>query len=137
AAAGQRDTAAERWRAAAAKTGDERLAAWFLARAAKALAGGARWREADTLYAEAPDGAERAVGRQAAARLLLQWGDTGRSRGQWNDAAERYRRSLELARESGGENLTVASAQNALGVLAGRRGDPDEAEAYFRQALAL
>jgi CHAT domain-containing protein/Tfp pilus assembly protein PilF len=137
AAAGRPDAAAERWRAAAARAGDERLAAWSLARAAQVLAGGEGWRQSDALYAEAIDRAERAVGRQAAALLLF---DRARRNLELDDLAraeESFRRAESILAEVKPESLERAAAQNGLATIAMRFGELEVAEGFLRRALAL
>jgi CHAT domain-containing protein len=137
AAAAPPPAAAERWRAAAAKAGGHRLAAWFLARAAKVPAEGKGWREADALYVEAIERAERGGGRQVAAHLLMDRGDDALGHGDPARAEESFRRAESILKEVKGESLARAAALNKLASVAMRYGEREEAEGLLRRSLVL
>jgi len=137
AAAGQTDAAIQRWRAAAAEAGDDRLAAWFLVRAAKAGAAGERWQEADALYAEAIGRAGRGGGQPAAAHLLLERGSYELDRGDPARAEESFQRAASILAEVKAESLERAAVLNRLAVIAMGYRELDLAEGLWRRSLAL
>jgi CHAT domain-containing protein/Tfp pilus assembly protein PilF len=128
------------WRSAADSAraaGDHRLAAWFLDRAARALAEAGRWPAADAAYEEALAVLEREADPPAAAELLRDWGETLLRRSIWDAAVERYQRALGIDRRTGRMSLAAARSLDLLGVAAARRSDYAAAEDLLQQALAI
>lgn len=133
--------AAERsWRSAAesARTaGDGRLAAWFLERLATVLAEAGKWPEADAVYQEAVQVLEGESDHPVAAHVLRGWGETFQSRSSWDEAAERFRKALELDRKTAPKSLAAAQTLTALALATAKRGHLDEAKELLQQALAI
>jgi CHAT domain-containing protein len=124
--------------AAGARTrGDERLAAWFLAEAARELARSLRWGEADSLYSEAL--ALEAVRREPglAGQLYREWGELFLSRYAWARADECFERALAADRDRPFESLSSAWSLAGLGLADTRGRGPRAEDDLLLEALEL
>jgi CHAT domain-containing protein len=138
--AGDRAAMERSWRSAADSAraaGNNRLAAWFLDRVARALAEAGNWPAADAAYQEALAILEREADPPAAAELLRDWGETFLRRSVWDAAFERYQRALGIDRRTGRKSLAAARSLDLLGVAAAKRSDYAAAEDLLQQALAI
>ena len=68
--------------------------------------------------------------------LILQLGVLAQGRGDYDEAARQYQRSLDIA-ERVGDQKAMASGYHNLGVLAGGRGDYDEAARQYQRSLDI
>lgn len=136
--AGDRRGGAARWRIAAVRTraaGDPVCAAWFLWKAAQALADAHLATEAESAFAAATGLLDRAGEAAAAAHVLRNWATQLELRSDWRRSAELFARALAL--DGGAERLAAARSLQGLGRVFWRQGDLAAAERSYRRALAL
>ncbi len=129
--------AAQRWRGMATDVQSSGSAAsWLHAKAARLLADGGHWKEADEAY-QAAMGQAPESHPSTLIQLDLSWGLAYQQRGDLANAEKHYQQSLARSRNLGDDNLFVAASWNSLGRLADHRGDLSAAEQCFRQALGI
>ena len=133
AAARDLETTAESWLKAVdeATRGDDRQrAAWFLGELGRVRATARRWGDADQAYGDA---LQRIEAGGMSAHLLREWGATFVRRELWDRAESCYRQALAMA-PSG--SLAAGRDLALLASIATHRGDLDQAERLYQQALA-
>jgi CHAT domain-containing protein/Tfp pilus assembly protein PilF len=131
--------AAARWQAAAGRSQRHNcswLSAWFLSRAAAALADGRQWERPDAFYKDAMEQAADA-GPEVKVPLLRAWAEIFHQRGDLANAEEYYRQAGLESQRSGVENLTNANNLNDLGLVLRERGNLDKGEECHRKALGI
>lgn len=126
-----------RWREGASQA--ERLqsnmtAAWFLYESAGVSVSGPQSVEGDASYQRAIQLSAEA-GPQTESWLLREWANSFLKRGNLENA-EKYARQA-LARSQSQDDLGAAAGQRILGVVYYYRWQLDEAEGYFKSALAI
>jgi CHAT domain-containing protein/Tfp pilus assembly protein PilF len=139
AGAGKLDDAAARWRQAANDSASLQcswLGAWFLFRAAQALADRQQWKASDELSKEAIESTP-AEDTEVMLQLLLSRAGALRLSGDADGAAKAYQLALDDAQRAGHEDRATGESLTGLGLVAWHRGDLDRAEDYLRQALAI
>lgn len=93
-------------------------------------------REAEVVFNESLHQAESAKDRREIGRAHYYLGVVGQYLGEFNQAMERYQRSIAACREA--DDLeTLSKIYNNLGVHYSESGDSAEAERYFRRALEM
>jgi tetratricopeptide (TPR) repeat protein len=115
---------------AAARMDDRQRASWFLGELGRVQAAASQWEPADQAY---DDAIRRVEGSAMAAYLLREWGGWFVRRELWRRAEDCYQRALALAPPG---SLAAGRDLALLASIATHRGDLDEAESLYKQALA-
>lgn len=121
---------------AARRSGDGRLAAWFLHQLARTLSEAGQWPEADAAWQEAAD-TLREPDPAAAAYVLRAWGETFNVRGARDAALERFQKALAIERTIAPKSLAVANTLARIGHATAKRGDQEAGEELVKQAFAI
>ena len=128
------------WRSAAdaaRRSGDGRLAAWFVHQLARTLSEAGQWPEADAAWQEAIETLERQPDPSAAAHLLRAWGETFNTRGARSAAIDRFQEALAIERTIAPKSLAVASTLAVLGHATAKKGDLKAGQELIEQAFAI
>jgi tetratricopeptide (TPR) repeat protein len=119
-----------------AKTTDGRTRAGALHNLGAVLESFGNYEEAEKLYRQSLDIAEKIGDTAGVASSLHQLGIIQQYRGNYEEAEKLYRQSLDIKKEIG-DTAGVASSLHQLGMIQEYRGNYEEAEKLYRQSLDI